>query len=133
MTFPIGNTFRILALLFLIIAATSAADEPKLASISSEQVAMKKKRLFSDEFERSELGKDKNWARIWNAEPAGKQFAPLSLKRSAGSSGCGFSRIFGALRLKPKPLLPLAQLPCPAFLLLVSLMRLIMNPNHALA
>ena len=71
--------------------------------------------------------------KICNAEPAGKQFAPLSLKRSAGSSGCGFSRIFGALRLKPQPLLPLAQLPCPAFLLLVSLMRLIMNPNHALA
>ncbi|WP_395753860.1 hypothetical protein [Prosthecobacter sp.] len=38
-----------------------AADAPKLPAIPAEPTA-KKELLFSDDFERAELGKDKGWA-----------------------------------------------------------------------
>jgi hypothetical protein len=53
---------RLLAPLLLLTSSTFAADAPKLPSISAEPTAKKKERLFSDDFERAELGKDKGWA-----------------------------------------------------------------------
>ncbi len=51
-------------LLFLTQASflTFAADAPKLPSIPAEPTANKMELLFSDDFERAELGKDKGWA-----------------------------------------------------------------------
>ena len=43
-------------------APTFAADAPKLPAIPTEPIAKKKELLFSDDFERAELGKDKGWA-----------------------------------------------------------------------
>ena len=53
---------RFLAPLLLITASTFAADAPKLPAIPAEPTAKKKELLFSDDFERAELGKDKGWA-----------------------------------------------------------------------
>ena len=53
---------RFLAPLLLITASTFAADAPKLPAIPTEPTAKKKELLFSDDFERAELGKDKGWA-----------------------------------------------------------------------
>ncbi|MCF7789567.1 MAG: hypothetical protein K9N47_25815 [Prosthecobacter sp.] len=67
---------RLLAPLLLITASTLAADAPKLPSVAAakekqmsgelrkpaEPTAKKKELLFSDDFERAELGKDKGWA-----------------------------------------------------------------------
>jgi len=54
--------FRFLTLACLITATTFAADAPKLPAIPTEPIAKKKELLFSDDFERAELGKDKGWA-----------------------------------------------------------------------
>ncbi len=67
---------RFLTLASLLTAATFAADAPKLPSVAAakekqmsgelrkpaEPTAKKKELLFSDDFERAELGKDKGWA-----------------------------------------------------------------------
>ena len=53
---------RFLTLACLVTATTFAADAPKLPSIPAEPIAKKKELLFSDDFERAELGKDKGWA-----------------------------------------------------------------------
>lgn len=54
--------FRFLTLACLVTATTFAADAPKLPAIPAEPIAKKKELLFSDDFERAELGKDKGWA-----------------------------------------------------------------------
>ncbi|MCB1228379.1 MAG: hypothetical protein KDK99_21410 [Verrucomicrobiales bacterium] len=54
--------FRLLTLACLVTATTFAAAAPKLPAIPAEPIAKKKERLFSDDFERAELGKDKGWA-----------------------------------------------------------------------
>ncbi len=46
----------------LLTASTFAADAPKLPAIPAEPTGKKKELLFSDDFERAELGKDKGWA-----------------------------------------------------------------------
>ncbi len=51
----------LLGLPFLVLI-TFAADPPKLPSISTEPIATKKELLFSDDFERAELGKNQGWA-----------------------------------------------------------------------
>ncbi len=48
---------RFLTLACLVTATTFAADAPKLPSIPAEPIAKKKELLFSDDFERAELGK----------------------------------------------------------------------------
>lgn len=54
---------RFLTLASLVTATTFAADAPKLVpSIPMDPIAKKKELLFSDDFERAELGKDKGWA-----------------------------------------------------------------------
>ena len=50
---------RFLTLACLVTATTFAADTPKLPSIPAESIAKKKVLLFSDDFDRAELGKDK--------------------------------------------------------------------------
>jgi hypothetical protein len=55
---------RFLTLASLLTASTFAADAPKLPSIPAEPTAKKKELLFSDDFERAELGKDKGWANV---------------------------------------------------------------------
>jgi hypothetical protein len=57
--FPICMNFRLLSpiLLVAVAASTFAADAPKLPAIPSEPIAKKKELLFSDDFERAELGK----------------------------------------------------------------------------
>lgn len=40
----------------------ASVDAPKLPEIPAEPTAKKKELLFSDDFERPELGKDKGWA-----------------------------------------------------------------------
>ena len=52
---------RSLTLVCSVTASTFAADAPKLP-IPMELIAKKKELLFSDDFERAELGKDKGWA-----------------------------------------------------------------------
>jgi len=47
---------RFLAPLLVVAASTFAADAPKLPDIPSEPIAKKKELLFSDDFERTELG-----------------------------------------------------------------------------
>ena len=68
--------FRFLTLASLLTASTFAADAPKLPAVAAakekqmsgelrkpaEPTAKKKELLFSDDFERAELGKDKGWA-----------------------------------------------------------------------
>ena len=56
--------FRPFVSSLFVIACTcaSAADAPKLPAIPTEPIAKKKELLFSDDFERAELGKDKGWA-----------------------------------------------------------------------
>ena len=49
--------FRFFAPLLVVAASTFAADAPKLPAIPSEPIAKKKELLFSDDFERAELGK----------------------------------------------------------------------------
>ena len=67
---------RFLTLASLLTASTFAADAPKLPAVAAakeklmsgelrkpaEPTAKKKELLFSDDFERAELGKDKGWA-----------------------------------------------------------------------
>ena len=53
---------RFLTLASLLTGSTLAADAPKLPSIPAEPTAKKKDLLFSDDFERAGLGKDKGWA-----------------------------------------------------------------------
>ena len=53
---------RLLAPFFFVTTFTFAADAPKQPSIPAEPIAKKKDLLFSDDFERAELGKDKGWA-----------------------------------------------------------------------
>ncbi len=55
---------RSLTLASLLTASTFsfAADAPKLPAIPAEPTAKKKELLYSDDFERAELGKDKIWA-----------------------------------------------------------------------
>ena len=53
---------RFLTLTSLFTASSFAADAPKLPPIPAEPTANKKDLLFSDDFERAELGKDKSWA-----------------------------------------------------------------------
>jgi len=48
---------RLLTLACLVTATTFAADGPKLPAISEGAIAKKKELLFSDDFERAELGK----------------------------------------------------------------------------
>ena len=48
---------RLLALACLITTATFAADAPKLPAIPDKPIAQKREVLFSDDFEREELGK----------------------------------------------------------------------------
>jgi hypothetical protein len=48
---------RLLALACLVTATTFAADAPKLPAIPDKPIAKKKELLFSDDFERVELGK----------------------------------------------------------------------------
>ena len=47
---------RLLALACLVTATTFAADAPKLPSIPEQPIAKKKELLFSDDFEKAELG-----------------------------------------------------------------------------
>ena len=55
--------FRFLTLACLITTTTSfGADAPKLPIIPAEPIAKKKELLFSDDFERADLGQDKGWA-----------------------------------------------------------------------
>lgn len=54
--------FRLLAPLLFVTATTFAADAPRLPSIPTEPIAKKNELLFSDDFERAELGKDKGWS-----------------------------------------------------------------------
>ncbi len=49
--------FRFLTLACVVTVSTFAADAPKLPSIPAEPIAQKKELLFSDDFERAELGK----------------------------------------------------------------------------
>ena len=59
--FPICMNFRLLSPILLVVAAAAfAADGPTLPSIPAEPIAKKKELLFSDDFERTELGKP--WA-----------------------------------------------------------------------
>ena len=58
----IPMNLRFLTLACLVTATTFAADAPKLPLIPAEPIAKKKELLFSDDFERAELGKDKGWA-----------------------------------------------------------------------
>ena len=51
---------RFFTLLLFVAASTFAAEPPKLPSIPAEPIARKKELLFSDDFERAELGKP--WA-----------------------------------------------------------------------
>lgn len=51
-----------LTLACLVSATTFATDAPKRPSIPTEPIAKRKELLFSDDFERIELGKDKGWA-----------------------------------------------------------------------
>ena len=51
---------RFFAPLLLVAASTFAADAPKLPAIPAQPIAVKKELLFSDDFERAELGKP--WA-----------------------------------------------------------------------
>jgi len=53
---------RFLTLASLLTASTFAADAPKLPCIPAEPTAKKMELLFSDDFERAELGKDNGWA-----------------------------------------------------------------------
>ena len=67
---------RFLTLASLLTASTLAADAPKLPAVAAAKekqmsselrkpagpTAKKKGLLFSDDFERAELGKDKGWA-----------------------------------------------------------------------
>ena len=53
---------RLLTLASLVSVSTFAAEAPKLPSIPAEPIAKKKELLYSDDFERAELGKDKGWA-----------------------------------------------------------------------
>ena len=53
---------RFLTLASFLTVSSFAADAPKLPSIPAEPTAKKKELLFSDDFERAELGKDKGWA-----------------------------------------------------------------------
>jgi hypothetical protein len=48
---------RLLALACLVTVTTFAADAPKLPAIPEQPIAKKKELLFSDDFERAELGK----------------------------------------------------------------------------
>ena len=54
--------FRFLTLACLVTATSFAAYAPKLSTVPTEPIAKKKERLFSDDFERAELGKDQGWA-----------------------------------------------------------------------
>ena len=47
---------RLLTLACLVTATTFAADAPKLPAIPSQPIAQKKELLFSDDFEKAELG-----------------------------------------------------------------------------
>jgi len=59
--FPICMNFRLLSPILLVaVSAAFAADGPTLPSIPAEPIAKKKELLFSDDFERAELGKP--WA-----------------------------------------------------------------------
>jgi hypothetical protein len=49
--------FRFLTLACLVTASTFAVDAPKLPSIPTELIAKKKELLFSDDFEKAEMGK----------------------------------------------------------------------------
>lgn len=60
--FHCSMNLRFLTLAGLVTATAFAADAPKLPSIPTEPIAKKKELLFSDDFERAELGKDKGWA-----------------------------------------------------------------------
>ena len=53
---------RPVALACLVAVSTFAADAPKLPSIPEEPTATKKELLFSDDFERAELGNDNGWS-----------------------------------------------------------------------
>lgn len=53
---------RFLTLDCLVTATTFADDATKPPSIPTEPIAKKKELLFSDDFQRAELGKDKGWA-----------------------------------------------------------------------
>ncbi|MFO1482059.1 MAG: hypothetical protein U1F71_01730 [Verrucomicrobiaceae bacterium] len=48
---------RFLTLACFVTATTFAADAPKLPAIPTEPIAEKKELIFSDDFERAELGK----------------------------------------------------------------------------
>ena len=48
---------HLLALACLVTATTFAADAPKLPAIPEQPIAKKKELLFSDDFERAQLGK----------------------------------------------------------------------------
>ena len=56
------NLRTFLTAITLVTATTFAADAPKLPSIPTQPIAKKKELLFADDFERTELGKDKGWA-----------------------------------------------------------------------
>ncbi|MCB1234550.1 MAG: hypothetical protein KDM91_05720 [Verrucomicrobiae bacterium] len=60
--FPYPLKLRLLAPFCLVTASTFAADAPKLPAIPTEPIAKEKERLFSDDFERAELGKETGWA-----------------------------------------------------------------------
>ena len=80
---------RFLTLACLVTATTFAADAPKLPSIPAEPIAKKKELLFSDDFERAELGKDKGWAivvptfSLENGTPKGTQMRFDARRRMA--------------------------------------------------
>src|SRR6185436_13096664 len=57
LTHPFSISTRLLALAYLVTATTFAADAPKLPAIPEGAIAKKRELLFSDDFERAELGK----------------------------------------------------------------------------
>lgn len=54
--------FRLLTPILFVAASTLAADAPKLPAIPAEPIANKKELLFSDDFNRAELGKE--WQQV---------------------------------------------------------------------
>ncbi len=54
--------FRLLAPILLVTVSTFAADAPKLPAIPADPIAKKKDLLFSDDFNRAELGKE--WQQV---------------------------------------------------------------------
>ena len=86
---------RLLALACLVTATTFAADAPKLPAIPDKPIAKKKELLFSDDFERAELGKA--WAIV-----VPRLHNPKGIESSSpGSPASGYPGIASTNRHQP--------------------------------